>query len=218
MTAKKASGKVRRTRYTDYERWVGLPHWMLNSTAWQLLSPNAVKQLIEVWRRYNGVNNGEISYSVREAAGIGLHRNKAGRALQELVDSGFLKVARDSSFTVKTREARLWTITALPMPNGTPATKEFMGGKFRTQSHQRDRQSHPRDREPENDPKTAATVPPKGLSGPVSPLPQSRWRDTSNYHAASLWLAGSSGAEPSTSAATRSPAPGRLLPFRKARA
>ena len=59
--------KVRKTRYTDYERWVGLPHYMLKAPAWRSMTPNAKALLIDVWQRYNGTNNGEIGYSVREA-------------------------------------------------------------------------------------------------------------------------------------------------------
>lgn len=214
MSTSKAGGKLRRTRYSDYERWVGLQHWMLKSTAWQLLSPNAVKVLIAVWQRYNGINNGEISYSCREAEVIGLHRNTACRALEELVDSGFLKVARDSAFTVKSNTARLWTITALPMLGSTTPTREFMDRKIRTQSHGRDTLSRQRDTEAGSDPKTASSVPPEGQFDPVSPPNLSHQRDISNYQAGSVGDRGEASVRPSTRS-ERSPATLTVVHVRK---
>ena len=180
-------GKPRKKHYTDYERWVGLPHFMLKTTNWKSMSPNAKALLIEVWARYNGINNGEISYSVREAKQIGLGRNMAGRAFQELIDRGFLCVGRDSAFTVKCRLARAWLLTAMPMPDGTPATKNYMTKqnvppKNKTQSRQGDAKSRHRDREPGIETKEPLTVTPKGLSRANSTPSQSRQWDTSNYH------------------------------------
>ena len=118
--------KVRKARYTDYTRWVGLPHYMLRCPAWRTMSPTAKALLIELWARYNGINNGTISFGVREAADIGLNRTTASKAFHELVGRGFLRVNRDSAFTVKTRMAREWTVTALPLSDTEPAPKDFM--------------------------------------------------------------------------------------------
>ena len=107
-------------------KFVMLPHYLTNSVAWQSLSGNAVKLLIEVWRRHNGANNGEITFAVREAEPIGIGRNAASKAFVELIDRGFLKVRRESGFTVKTRDARLWELTGEAC-DGRGASKEFMG-------------------------------------------------------------------------------------------
>lgn len=99
---------------------------MLNSMAWAHLSPNAKALMVQVWKRYNGYNNGEISYSVREAMDeIHMSKNTAARAFLECIEKGFLKVRRASSFTLKTKEARLWEITAEPC-EGRSASKDFM--------------------------------------------------------------------------------------------
>src|SRR6266446_6614469 len=92
----------------DYERFVALPHYMLRSPAWKTLPPDAKALLIDVWMRHNVMNNGEISYSVREAGQIGLSRSVAARMFLVLVQRGFLEVRRNSTFTLKTKEARLW--------------------------------------------------------------------------------------------------------------
>lgn len=148
--------KVRKTRYTDYERWVGLPHYMLKAPAWRTATPSAKAPLIDVWQRYNGSNNGDIAYSVREAADIGLHRNTAGKAFAGLVERGFLIVTRQAAFTMKTRESRTYRVTALPVGD-TAATKNFMSWtpspaapKSRTRSLSRASQSLHRDRQRPN--------------------------------------------------------------------
>ncbi|HLJ20094.1 MAG TPA: hypothetical protein VKU84_07845, partial [Stellaceae bacterium] len=162
--------KRRRSNGEGHTRYVALQHWMLNHPAWKALSPDAKALLIEVWLRHNGTNNGTISYAVREAEVIGLSRNMAARAFAELVSRGFLVCTRASAFTVKTRAARLWRLTAERSgPTGSdPATKEFMTMqphspahgtvKSRTQSHQRDVQSHQRDCEPFRATKLPLTV------------------------------------------------------------
>lgn len=117
----------------DVERFVRLDHYMLKSGAWMSMSPPAKALLIQLWVRFNGQNNSEISFSVREAGGIGLSRSVAGRAFDELQERGFLKVRRQSSFNLKSRQARTWTLTALAV-GSTPATKDFMRwGKTRNE-------------------------------------------------------------------------------------
>jgi hypothetical protein len=107
------------------ERFSKLPHYMQKSEAWRTMSPNAKAIYLEVLLRYDGGNNGEISYSVREASTIGIGRTAAANALKELRERGFLVIHRDSSFHVKSREARCWRLTALECGNAL-ATKDFM--------------------------------------------------------------------------------------------
>ena len=49
-------------------RHIRLYHWLLRSEAWQSLSANARAIYIEMATRYNGSNNGQIPFSVRDAA------------------------------------------------------------------------------------------------------------------------------------------------------
>jgi hypothetical protein len=196
-------GKIRKTRYTDYARWVGLPHYMLKCVVWAgsdddkcpvaPLMATAKAVLIGVWQRYNGMNNGEIGYGVREAKALGVNKNQACEAFDQLIERGFLRIGTDSTFDQK-RLSRTWIITALPMSNARQATKDFMSWrpalqsrgrdyetdpKNKTQSRPRDTQSRPRDYDHKNHPESAPTVPPAGLEA-VEPTPlQSRPRDTS---------------------------------------
>lgn len=178
MSRKRKRGKG------DYERFVGLPHFMLKSPAWLTMSPNAKALLIDVWRRHNGVNNGEISYSVREAAAIGLGHSAAARAFAELIERGFLRVSRESSFAFKLKKARTWILTAERL-NDQPSTRDFMRwcassaeSTRKTQSRQEDTQSHQRDPEDICARKLPSMVPPEGLSRAVDAAPQSPQRDT----------------------------------------
>src|SRR5436190_5299 len=104
-----------RKRKGSGERFVMLPHWLLKSAAWRALSPNGKAVLLHLWESHNGSNNGQIVYSVREAAEIGINRTTAARALDEAVELGFLKVTLVSSFRIKTKEARCWALTAEPI-------------------------------------------------------------------------------------------------------
>jgi hypothetical protein len=178
----KRSRKVRRVG--GYERFVALPHFMLGSPAWLTMSPNAKALLIDVWRRHNGVNNGEISYSVREAAAIGLGRSAAARAFRELVGRGFLRVSRDSCFAYKMKKARTWVLTAERI-NDEPSTRDFMRWtatprltESKPQSRREDAQSHSADAPPLHAMKLSESVTPAGLSIQIDVSPQSHQRDT----------------------------------------
>jgi hypothetical protein len=175
-----------------HQRFIALNHYMLKSPAWKTLPPNAKALLLSVWERHNGSNNGQISYSVREAEEIGLSKDQAGRAIEELIERGFIVCTRASAFSVKTRAARLWRLTA-EASTGHPATKDFMrwvqpgvkagvnptrGPKSKTQSHQRDVQSHQRDCGLEIEIIEPLTVAPARLSAPISIPSQSHQRDT----------------------------------------
>jgi hypothetical protein len=163
------------------ERHIRLPYWLLRSPAWLALSPNGKAALLHLWECHNGTNNGQIVYAVRAAEKIGLSQYQAARALKEAVELGFLRIARDSAFTLKSKKARLWEITAEPV-NGAPATKDFMRwtsplaspidrrknpnkrrrdpGKSKTQLHQCNAQSHQCNRDPEKALKNTRSVAP----------------------------------------------------------
>lgn len=167
------------------ERFIALPHYMIRSPAWLTMSAAAKALLIQVWSRHNGMNNGEIAYSVREAAAIGLAKSVTARAFAELVERGFLSVGRASTFNLKTKEARTWRLTAEPTATQA-ATKDFMRwqasierSENKSRSPQRDTQSLQRDRDQIDATILPSSVPPAGPLAPVDTLSQSLQRDTS---------------------------------------
>jgi hypothetical protein len=165
------------------EQHIRLYRWLLRSPAWGALSPNGKAVLLHVWSRHNGINNGQIVYGVRCAGEIGVSKDQAARALAELIELGFLKIRRDSSFTLKIKETRVWQITAEPV-DGRPATKEFMSwnglSKNISRSHQRDTRSHQRDRDIKKEQKNDVTVAPARPSEAKSTPSRSHQCDTSN--------------------------------------
>lgn len=105
-------------------RFVKLDHGLIDSDAFESLSPVAFKLLVLIWREHAGPEtNGRIAYSTREAMKRGISKSHAARAFTELVDLGFLVCERESGFDQK-RLAREWRITAEPTRSG-PATRDF---------------------------------------------------------------------------------------------
>ena len=93
--------------------FVGLERYMLDSAAW--CSLNAVERAtyLEIARLYNGSNNGRLAMSGRRLACL-LHVNKSTgtRALCTLVQRGFLEVVTPSAFSLKTKRATEYRLTA----------------------------------------------------------------------------------------------------------
>ena len=55
--------KLKRGVGRSSDRFVMLPHYLIKSQAWRTMPALAKALLLEVWVRYNGANNGEISFS-----------------------------------------------------------------------------------------------------------------------------------------------------------
>lgn len=115
-----------------------LHHSMTSLPVFKTMAPIAKALLLEILERHNGVNNGAISYSCREAEQAGvMNADTAVKAFEMLQERGFLRVARESSFDLKTTpsgngisrtgsRAREWRITFLPGLNGEKPTMDFL--------------------------------------------------------------------------------------------
>lgn len=123
--ASRGRGHDNKGRSKKGERFVKLDHWLLETEAWLSLGAAARALYVELLKRYNGSNNGEISVSVREAARL-LHISKdtAGNTFRELEEKGFVKRHICGSFNWKLKRATSWILTAYEMGE-QPATKEF---------------------------------------------------------------------------------------------
>lgn len=92
------------------EPFVKLTKNYLNHPAWKTLSPEARCLYIEIRSRYNGLNNGEISLSCREAATVAhCGKGTANKKLHELMEHGFIKPNKRGQFTL--RHATTWILT-----------------------------------------------------------------------------------------------------------
>ncbi len=113
-------------RTTGEAKHVRFYEWELRSPAFRSLSCAARCLLLELKRRYTGENNGHISLSMREAAGL-LNRwpSHVPGVFVELESRGFIKPQKRGSFHLKVRHATEWTLSEYPFGTET-ATKGFM--------------------------------------------------------------------------------------------
>jgi len=104
--------KALSTRAQKQKRYVGFDYNLLETEAFKHLTGGAFKLLAMVKKRYNGLNNGEISFSVREGNKLlNYSVNTISRYFDELVDKGFLRIKEKGSFNYKKRHATTWIIT-----------------------------------------------------------------------------------------------------------
>jgi Fic family protein len=105
--------KALSTRSQKHKRFVLFDYEQIESQAFRCLTGGALKLLIMVRKRFNGFDNGHISFSVREGRDLlGCSVNTISRYFDELVDKGFLKVKEKGSFSYKKRHATTWIITS----------------------------------------------------------------------------------------------------------
>lgn len=106
-------------------RYVRLFHWLQDTPAWRSLGPAPRALYIELSKRYNSYNNGDISMSVREAADlIHISKNTASNCFRELEAKGFIKRNQCGSFNWKLKHATTWILTEFDFQDQL-ATKDF---------------------------------------------------------------------------------------------
>ena len=108
-------------------KFIQLEHWVYDSPAWQSLKPGPRALHVEMKRRFNGHNNGEIFLSQRDAAkALNIGRDTAEIYRKELVEKGFIvRTVGHYLGPVGIGQAAKWALTELPL-GGNPATKEFL--------------------------------------------------------------------------------------------
>lgn len=129
----RSKNRVNANGRSKYDRFVAFSHSLLESLAYRSLNCAARCLLIEFDRLGNPNNNGLLWLSVRDVARLmGVADKKtAQRALDDLIDRGFLVVVRQSSFDVKAAygegagRARVWRLTWEPIAGKSGPTREF---------------------------------------------------------------------------------------------
>ena len=110
----------------DPKRFVQLNYYLIKSNAFKEVSGGAFKLYIKVRERFNGVNNGEIGFSVRDASNkLGIAPMTAHKYFKELEEKGFLKTRVKGSYNFKSRHATTWIITAERYNHKAPSN-DFM--------------------------------------------------------------------------------------------
>ncbi|MDP2494509.1 hypothetical protein Q8W25_10825 [Shimia thalassica] len=109
-------------------RHVQLPEWLQASEAWDTMQPEPRALYLELKRRYNGSNNGEIFLSHRDAANaLNVHRNTVGAWFKELQARGFIFLMTGHHLgPAGIGQASKWRLEELPTLDGRPATKSFL--------------------------------------------------------------------------------------------
>jgi hypothetical protein len=101
-----------------------LPHFVIKSPQWAGLSGNEAKMLIEIAGRYNGSNNGDLSFPRSEYTARGWSGNDvAHRALTSLKEKGWIVVTRQGG----RNGCSLYAVTFLPMDESSkhPWSKQY---------------------------------------------------------------------------------------------
>lgn len=104
---------------------------MMDSEAWKALTPYARCLYIVLKRRHRNYargknNNGRIPLSRREAAlETGFSESAIGNAFRDLISKRFIKITRESAFSMKDTRAREYALSELPHGDKA-ATHEYM--------------------------------------------------------------------------------------------
>src|SRR5712691_1594719 len=109
-------------------RWSGTGHlrlynWMTETRAYVALSLSGKCILWELMRRYDGNNNGKISFGGQDGRHAKLLRDLTERALTEIEGAGFIVETEPAVPHLK--KPRKWRLTMYPTDR-KPATKDFM--------------------------------------------------------------------------------------------
>jgi hypothetical protein len=131
----KLQKRIAKRNTSPKEHHVRLYDWMTDTEAWRSLGPAPRAVYLELAKRYYGINNGQISLSVREAAAL-VHINKdtAAACLKELQEKGFIRANQRGHFTWKTGIATTWILTEFDFGNEL-ATKDFARWRPEKEKH-----------------------------------------------------------------------------------
>jgi hypothetical protein len=113
------------SRSNKKDRYIALPHYIIDTFAWHRLSVTARAAWLEFVRVHNGANNGRIAMSERRLGErLGVSHDTARRAINELLTFGFIVMTKTSSFISK-RCAAEYLLTHIPDdrtdPKGPPS-------------------------------------------------------------------------------------------------
>ena len=126
-------GKTNRKGRSKYTPFINLHRGVTSSPAWKALSCEAKCLVLLVWERHNGMNNGRIPLSHREARlALGAGNNKTAAAFKQAQEHGFLIIRSKGSFNYKVLsgegKATEWEISTEPCDN-KPAKLDFRNWK-----------------------------------------------------------------------------------------
>ena len=142
-------------------RHVHLSEWLQSSEAWATMKPGPRALYIELRRRFNGSNNGDLFLSHREAAlAINVNRNTATAYFAELEERGFIRMTvgphlGPSGIGVASK----WALEDEATKDGKPAGKGFMQWRLLEKPRQKNRTPRPKKQDALPDNATVAVKP-----------------------------------------------------------
>jgi len=158
---------VSRKPYKAKKRGVGqfvqLHQWFMATEAWATLKPGPRALYVELKRKFNGANNGEIHLSHRDAAkALNVTRNTATGYFAELEERGFIRMTQAPHLGPSgIGQASKWALEEEATQDGKPARKSFAA--WRQKQNPRPKIGTPRpkiwDTNSETEPSEATTVP-----------------------------------------------------------
>ena len=109
-------------------RHVQLPEYLQASAAWATMKPGPRALYIELKRRFNGSNNGQIFLSHRNAGkALNVHHNTAGPWFHELQKRGFIHMTCGPHLGPSgIGQASVWALDEEPTADMKPARMGFM--------------------------------------------------------------------------------------------
>lgn len=125
------------------EAFIRIHHSLLNSPAWQSLTPAQRCVYLALCQKFNGLNNGTLFLSVRDAAEMaGCNKDTAAAALKALQDRGFIAVTMPGAFSMKVRHASEFRLTAYPGPGADHGTRDYLDWRPEKQNTVRIKGTH----------------------------------------------------------------------------
>lgn len=112
-------------------RHVHLSEYLQASAAWATMKPGPRALYVELRRRYNGANNGDIFLSHRDAAlALNVHRNTATEYFADLVERGFIRMTVGPHLGPSgIGQASKWALEDEATMDGKAALKTFQSWK-----------------------------------------------------------------------------------------
>ncbi|WP_194247544.1 hypothetical protein [Aliiruegeria sabulilitoris] len=117
-------------------KFVQLPEYLQRTEAWATMKPGPRALYVELKRRFNGSNNGEIILSHRDAAkALNVNRNTVTGYFHELQERGFIRQTEAPHLGPSgIGLASKWALEEAPTKDGKAAGKAFVRWRSNSES------------------------------------------------------------------------------------